>query len=69
MASFLPMDSIPIAAIAPLALFVLAWVGYCWYDISRRNVRHLPKWAWALICLVSVPVGGIAYFLIGREPE
>ena len=63
------MDSIPIAAIAPLVVFVLAWVGYCWYDMSRRKVRHLPKWAWALIVLLSVPVGGIIYFLIGRESE
>lgn len=54
-------------ALIPLAILSIAWVGYCWYDISRNEVRHLPKWAWALIVVLSVPVGGIAYLLIGRE--
>ena len=63
------LSPVPIAALLPLALFVVAWVGYCWFDISRRRVRHLPKWAWALVCLLSVPIGGIVYFLIGREQE
>lgn len=67
-ASFPRMSSTLIAALVPLAIFVIAWIGYCWYDISRRSVRHLPKWAWALICL-SVPIGGIVYFLVGRGPE
>jgi phospholipase D-like protein len=32
-------------------------------------VRYLPKWAWVLICLVSVPFGGIVYLIVGREPR
>jgi len=63
------MNSSLVAALIPLAIFIVAWIGYCWYDISRRSVRHLPKWAWALICILSVPIGGIVYFLVGREPE
>ncbi|HVL52370.1 MAG TPA: PLDc N-terminal domain-containing protein, partial [Actinomycetota bacterium] len=27
-----------------------------------------PKWAWAIICVVSIPLGGIVYLLAGREP-
>ena len=61
-------DTIPLAAILPIALIAIAFVGYCLYDLSRsRVVRHLPKWAWALICVVSVPVGGIVYLLVGRD--
>ena len=60
---------IPWAAVAPLLLVGLAFVGYCLYDLTRSEVRHLPKWAWALVCLVSVPVGGIVYLTIGREPR
>ena len=56
-----------LAAIAPVVLLSLAFVGYCLYDLSRSPVRHLPKWAWALICVASVPLGGIIYLLIGRE--
>ena len=58
---------IPVAALAPLVLLALAFVGYCWFDLSRHEVRYLPKWAWAIICLVSVPLGGIVYLLAGRK--
>lgn len=57
------------AAIAPLIVAALAFVGFCLYDISRHEVRYLPKWVWAVICCASIPVGGIVYLLIGREPS
>ena len=59
---------IPWAAVAPALLLALAFVGYCLYDLSRSRVKHLPKWAWAIICVVSIPLGGIVYLLAGREP-
>ena len=55
------------AAIAPLIAVAIAFVAYCLWDLSRSEVKHLPKWAWALLCIMSVPLGGIAYLLIGRE--
>jgi hypothetical protein len=58
---------IPWAALAPVIVVALAFVGYCWVDISRSEVRYLPKWAWAVICLISVPMGGIVYLLVGRD--
>ena len=58
---------IPWGAVAPLFAVAVAFIGYCWYDISRSEVRHLPKWAWAVIATISVPLGGIVYFLVGRE--
>jgi hypothetical protein len=58
-----------VAALTPLFVLGLAFVGYCWYDLYRHPVRYLPKWAWALICLASIPVGGIVYLLVGREPR
>ena len=60
---------IPWAAVAPLIVIAVAFVGYCLYDLSRSQVRHLPKWAWALVCIVSIPVGGIVYLTVGREPR
>ncbi len=62
------MSEVNIAAIAPLIVLVLAFVVYCWIDISRSEVRHLPKWLWRLIVVLSIPLGGIVYLLIGREP-
>jgi hypothetical protein len=60
---------VPVAAVVPLVLAALAFVGYCLFDISRSEVQHLPKWAWALICVLSVPLGGIAYLLVGRSHD
>jgi len=40
---------------------------FCLADIARADqVRCLPKWAWALICLAQTPGGGIIYLSIGR---
>ncbi|WP_327004424.1 DUF1668 domain-containing protein [Dactylosporangium sp. NBC_01737] len=59
--------SVPIAALAPIAIVAIGFAGYCLYDLSRSTVRYLPKWVWALICVASIPVGGIVYLLIGRD--
>jgi hypothetical protein len=56
-----------VAAIVPILVLVVAFVGYCLFDLSRTEVRYLPKWAWVIIVLVSIPLGGIVYLAIGRE--
>lgn len=61
-------DEIPWAAILPLIVLAVGFVAYCLVDVARSEVRHLPKWAWAAICILSVPLGGIIYLLVGREP-
>ena len=59
---------IPLEALAPLVVVAIAWAAYCIVDIVKaERVLVFPKWAWALICVLSVPVGGIIYLLIGRE--
>lgn len=58
---------VPLAALVPLVLAAVAWVVYCLWELSRSEVRGLPKWAWGLIVVVSVPLGGILYLLLGRE--
>lgn len=54
----------------PLMLGLVLAVGFdafCLADIARvAQVRYLPKWAWALICLIQTPGGGIAYLSIGH---
>ncbi len=54
----------------PLRLGVGLAAGFdalCLVDIARAGqVRCLPKWAWALICLLQTPLGGIMYLSIGR---
>lgn len=60
---------IPWAALAPLIVLGVGFVVYCLVDLARHDVRYLPKWAWALICILSVPMGGIVYLLVGRDPQ
>ncbi|HYZ52965.1 MAG TPA: PLDc N-terminal domain-containing protein [Streptosporangiaceae bacterium] len=55
------------AALAPVVVAGVGFVVFCLADLARaERVRYLPKWAWALICLVSVPLGGIVYLTVGR---
>lgn len=57
----------PIAALAPLIIIAVCWVAYCLWDLSNHDVKSLPKWAWGLIIVASVPFGGIIYFVVGRD--
>ena len=62
-------EGIPVAALVPLVALLVLFVGYCLLDLARHDVRGLPKWAWALLCVVSVPLGGVLYLLFGRGPR
>jgi hypothetical protein len=54
----------PLMLILPLAV---GFDAFCLTDIARAaQVRYLPKWAWALICLIQTPSGGIVYLSIGH---
>jgi len=59
--------SIPWAGLIPVLVLLLAFVVFCWIDIGRHDVKYLPKWAWAIICFVSIPLGGIIYLIVGRD--
>ena len=54
------------AAFGPIIVVAVAFVGYCLFDLWRNEPRLLPRWAWALICVLSVPLGGVVYLLLGR---
>ena len=54
-------------ALAPLVLLILGFSAYCLVALSRSEETTLPKWAWALIILLSQPAGGIAYLALGRR--
>jgi ABC-type tungstate transport system substrate-binding protein len=62
------MSNLPVAAIAPIVVIAVAFVVYCVVDIVRQpETRYLPKAVWALISIVSIPLGGILYLLLGRS--
>jgi hypothetical protein len=55
-----------VVLILGLAL-VVGWEILCLRQVMlAARVRFLPRWAWAVACLIQIPLGGIAYLLIGR---
>lgn len=63
------MDAVP-TIVWVLAGIVGVAIAATLVDLARHEVRHVPKWAWALVVvLVSFPVGVIAYFVAGRVPR
>jgi hypothetical protein len=34
--------------------------------VLAARVRFLPRWLWAVACLIFIPLGGILYLLVGR---
>lgn len=51
--------------IIEIGLLVIALVDL----VRREQVRHLPKWAWAVIIILINFIGPIAYLLLGREED
>ena len=52
----------------PVIVLVTIVVVACLIDIARRShVKHLPKVAWALIVVLVVPLGAVAYLALGRD--
>ena len=62
-------DTPTLVALVAVGVVVLAAMAACLVDLSRRDVRYLPKWAWALvIVLANFPIGAIVYLVVGRVP-
>jgi ABC-2 type transport system ATP-binding protein len=56
-------------ALGLVAAVALAVVAVALVDLSRRDVRYLPKWAWALVIVFgNLPVGPLVYLVVGRVP-
>ena len=58
-----------LAALVLLLGFALlaGWEVRCLGDLLRADrVRLLPRWAWAIACLIFIPFGGVCYLLAGR---
>lgn len=55
----------PAAVLIPLIVVAVVFVVYCLIDLARaEEVRGLPRWAWAIICLEAI--GGLFYLAFGR---
>lgn len=48
-------------------IVVVGWVALWAIELARPGqVRFLPRWTWALLCIFCIPVGAIAYLIVGR---
>jgi ABC-2 type transport system ATP-binding protein len=57
----------PTPAIIVLAV-VVVFVVFCLVNLARAGrVRHLPKWGWAVLICITIPWGGLAYLIFGRD--
>jgi hypothetical protein len=55
------------AALIPIVVVAVGFEIFCLVDVARaEEVRYLPRWAWTVVCLISIPLGGIAYLIFGR---
>ena len=53
-------------------LLVFQFLLFLWAIVDlirRRQVKHLPKWAWALIIILVNLFGPIIYLVFGRGEE
>lgn len=59
-------DAAMLIPLIPVLVLAILLIGWSLIDIARKPVRHLPKWAWALIVLLAIPLGAVIYLIIGR---
>jgi hypothetical protein len=56
-----------LATILVLVAVMVCFDWYCLADIAQaRYVRNLTKQAWALLVVITFPIGGMLYLTYGR---
>jgi hypothetical protein len=63
------LSGIEIAGLAGLVVVEFGLLAAAWIVLFRSPAERLtlPKWAWALLCLIQF-VGPIVFFVAGRKP-
>jgi hypothetical protein len=59
----------PARLVGPVGVLLVAaaFTGYCLVDLSRaEQVRYLRREAWAIVCVVTMPFGGMLYLMYGK---
>lgn len=64
--NFVNFDAAMLIPLIPVLILTTLLIGWSLIDMARKPVQHLPKWAWALIVLLVIPIGAVIYLTIGR---
>ncbi|MEZ5176153.1 MAG: PLDc N-terminal domain-containing protein [Acidimicrobiia bacterium] len=48
----------------PIFAAVLLLTAWCLWHVLTNAPRFIPRWAWILFIVVTMPVGGIIYLLV-----
>lgn len=52
-----------------LSAIAVVCIGWALVDLVRHDVRHVPKWAWALVIGFFIfPIGVLLYVVLERTP-
>ncbi len=55
--------------LVPLLPAAACFAAFCLADLARAGqVRYLPKWGWAIACVIQIPLGGLMYLAAGKVP-
>ncbi len=59
--------ALTVAVVLAAIVVVVRFEVFCLTDIAEaEEVRYLTKPAWAAICVLAIPVGGILYLIYGK---
>ncbi len=53
--------------IVPFIVFELGLKIFSFVHLKRDEVKHLPKWGWALVILLINTLGSLSYLIFGRK--
>lgn len=53
-----------IAAWIPIFLVIAAFSAVLLVHLARNEAPYMPKWAWALLIVLTMPLGGVVYLLV-----
>lgn len=52
----------------PIIILAFIYIFFCIKSILLANkTRFFPKWVWGIICIISIPLGGILYLIFGKD--
>lgn len=52
----------------PLLVILVIYFYFILVDIIKsKSTRYFPKFLWIIICCISIPFGGIVYYIFGKS--